>query len=68
MFKDLLTEYLGYETATKWRMSLFCISSAMAEIIADIFLCPFEAIKLRMQTSDFGKFPLKMRPAIAVLS
>ena len=68
MFKDLWTEYIGYEKASKWRMSIFCISSAMAEIIADIFLCPFEAIKLRMQTSDLGKFPLKMGPAIEALS
>lgn len=27
-------------------------ASATAEFIADVFLCPFEAIKVRMQTSD----------------
>jgi solute carrier family 25 phosphate transporter 3 len=29
-------------------------ASACAEIIADLFLCPWEALKVRMQTSNFG--------------
>lgn len=33
------------------------MSSACAEVIADTFLCPFEAIKIRMQTDMTGKFP-----------
>ena len=34
----------------------FLVSSACAEVIADVFLCPFEALKVRMQTADRGAF------------
>jgi len=32
-------------------------AAGTAEIFADLFLCPFEAIKVRMQTSKVGTFP-----------
>merc|ERR1712086_141610 len=32
----------------------FDVSSACAEFIADIMLCPSEAVKVKMQTSDAG--------------
>jgi len=35
------------------------VSSACAEIIADTLLCPWEALKVRMQTSDKGTFPTR---------
>lgn len=37
--------------AHKWRTSLYLTASASAELIADVALCPFEAVKVRMQTS-----------------
>jgi len=33
------------------------ISSACAEVIADVLLCPFEALKVKMQTAEEGTFP-----------
>ena len=42
---------------------MYIMSSAMAEMIADVFLCPFEAIKLRMQISKIGTFPLEFGKA-----
>lgn len=38
-------------------------SSACAELIADIFLCPWEATKVRMQTSKENTFPTRFVPA-----
>ena len=35
----------------------------MAEIIADVLLCPFEAVKLNMQTKKFGTFPVEFLKA-----
>lgn len=42
---------MGEETAIRWRTTLYLAASASAEFIADLALCPFEAIKVRMQTT-----------------
>lgn len=41
----------GEEAAHKYKTSLYLVASASAEFIADIGLCPFEAVKVRMQTT-----------------
>lgn len=41
---------VSQEIAYKWRTSLYLIASASAEFFADILLCPFEAVKVRIQT------------------
>lgn len=41
------------------------ISAASAEAIADVFMCPWEMIKVKMQTSP--QFPSRIGPAIATL-
>ncbi len=38
------------ETSYLWRTSLYLAASASAEFFADIALCPFEAVKVRIQT------------------
>jgi solute carrier family 25 phosphate transporter 3 len=63
MFKDVYVGIAG-EKAEKFKVIGFAVSSASAEIIADILLCPFEAVKIRMQTSKLGTFPLKLVPAM----
>src|SRR5579862_7806999 len=42
---------VGEETAHKYRTTLYLAASASAELIADVLLCPWEAIKVRMQTT-----------------
>ena len=44
----MFTNIVGYETATKYKMTMYIASSSLAEMIADVFLCPFEATKLKM--------------------
>ena len=39
------------ENTFLWRTSLYLAASASAEFFADILLCPFEAVKVRVQTS-----------------
>jgi len=39
------------ENTYLWRTSLYLVASASAEFFADIFLCPMEAVKVRIQTS-----------------
>jgi hypothetical protein len=42
---------VGEETAHEYRTTLYLTASASAEFFADILLCPWEAIKVRMQTT-----------------
>jgi solute carrier family 25 phosphate transporter 3 len=42
---------VGEKNAYKYKTWLYLGASASAEAIADVALCPFEAIKVRMQTT-----------------
>lgn len=50
-FKFKFSEMVGKDNAHKYRDLVYMAASASAEFIADIALCPFEAIKVRIQTS-----------------
>jgi len=43
--------WVGKENAYKYRDLVYLFASASAEVIADIGLCPFEAVKVRIQTN-----------------
>jgi len=49
-FKHEFAKPFG-EDAHKYRDLIYIMGSASAEIIADIALCPFEAVKVRVQTN-----------------
>ena len=51
LFKKQFSDAVGEEIAFKYRTGLYLAASASAEVIADVALCPWEAIKVRMQTS-----------------
>merc|ERR1712170_96431 len=57
MFKDVYAKIAG-DNADGFKVIGWAISSASAEVIADVGLCPWEAVKVRMQTSKPGTFPL----------
>ena len=48
LFKQQCINYLGYETASKYRTGVYLLSSATAEFFADIALCPLEATRIRL--------------------
>lgn len=50
-FKHQYSQLVSPETAHSYRTGIFLAASASAEFIADIFLCPWEAIKVRQQTA-----------------
>jgi len=50
-FKWLFSEAVGKETATNNKSIIYASASASAEFIADLMYCPFEAVKVRVQTS-----------------
>ncbi|KAK7988397.1 hypothetical protein PG989_008712 [Apiospora arundinis] len=50
-FKKTYADIAGPENAYKYKTGLYLAASASAEFLADIALCPFEAVKVRMQTT-----------------
>lgn len=62
IFKDIYAGIAG-DNAYKYRTIGFSLASASAEVIADVLLCPFEACKVRMQTSKLGTFPTQFPSA-----
>ncbi|RZF42194.1 hypothetical protein LSTR_LSTR004343 [Laodelphax striatellus] len=50
-FKILYSDLMGEENAFLWRTSLYLAASASAEFFADIGLSPFEATKVKIQTT-----------------
>lgn len=67
-FKRAYSVLAGEENARKYKDLIFISASASAELIADIALCPWEAVKVRIQTSDPSvvprSFPSSMREAL----
>jgi len=51
MFKIMYADFLGEEKAYTYRTGLYLAASASAEFFADIMLAPFEATKVRVQTT-----------------
>ncbi|KAI7850513.1 mitochondrial carrier domain-containing protein [Circinella umbellata] len=50
-FKFKYSEIVGESNAHQYRAFLYLTASASAEFFADILLCPWEALKVRQQTS-----------------
>jgi solute carrier family 25 phosphate transporter 3 len=60
VFKKVYADAIGEEAAYQWRTSLYLAASASAELFADIALCPFEACKVRTQTSPGASAQLRV--------
>ncbi len=57
IFKDVYKKIMG-KKAAQYQTTGFLLSSACAEVIADVFLCPMESLKVRVQTTlPPNKFP-----------
>lgn len=66
VFKDLYAGFFSAEDAFKYRTMIYLAASASAEVIADVGLCPMEAVKVRMQTSlPEAKFPTSLGAAVS---
>lgn len=49
-FKKYYSDIAGPENAAKYKTLIYLAGSASAEVIADVALCPMEAVKVRVQT------------------
>ncbi|KAF2636230.1 mitochondrial carrier [Massarina eburnea CBS 473.64] len=50
-FKKFYGDLVGEENFYKYKTAIYLAGSASAEFIADLGLCPLEAVKVRMQTT-----------------
>lgn len=64
-FKKTYSDLAGPELAHTYRTGLYLAASASAEVIADVALCPLEALKVRMQTSMVTPFAPNARAGFA---
>ncbi|KAH0609128.1 uncharacterized protein H6S33_001356 [Morchella sextelata] len=51
-FKKTYSDAAGEAAAAKYKTGIYLAASASAEFIADVALCPWEAVKVRMQTEE----------------
>lgn len=64
LIKDNLSRTLGPEQATQYQSLVYIVSAGSAEAVADILMCPWEMLKVKIQTSQPGSFPSNFRPAL----
>jgi solute carrier family 25 phosphate transporter 3 len=65
IFKDVYKNIVGEENADKYKKIGWSVASGSAEIIADCFLCPWEATKLKMQLTRPGsEYPSQLGAAL----
>jgi len=67
-FKDFYSNLLGEEGSKQYRGAIYLGGSATAEIVADVALCPWEMIKVKVQTSPPGTFPTGFGAAFAAMN
>ena len=64
IFKDVYKKIVG-ENADKYKKVGWSVASGSAEVIADLLLCPWEAVKLKIQLSRPGhEYPSSLIPAL----
>jgi len=57
-FKDFYSTLVGEENYYKYRGWIYLAGSASAEFFADMALCPCEMVKVKVQTSPAGTWPI----------
>lgn len=67
-FKDLYSNVAGEQASKDYKPLIWCLGSASAEVFADIALCPFEMVKVKVQTSPPGTWPTPFFQAAAKMS
>jgi solute carrier family 25 phosphate transporter 3 len=68
VFKDYYSNLAGEELTNKYKPAIWLAGSASAEVFADIALCPFEMLKVKIQTSPTGTFPIPFGAAWSEMS
>jgi len=69
-FKDFYCNLAGEEKYDDKviRGAIYLAGSASAEVFADIALCPWEMVKVKVQTSPSGTWPVSLLPAMSKMN
>jgi len=67
-FKDFYANLVGEDNYVKYKGFVWLAGSASAEFFADAALCPFEMVKVKVQTSPAGTWPTSFFPALSKMS
>jgi len=57
VFKDQFSTLAGRENAEHYKGLIYVVSAGTAEACADVLMCPFEQLKIKVQTSSGKTFP-----------
>lgn len=57
IFKDQFSNLAGRENAERYKGLVYVSSAFCAEACADVLMCPFEQLKIKIQTSSGQTFP-----------
>jgi solute carrier family 25 phosphate transporter 3 len=68
VFKDALSNFVGYDYAQKYRGLIWLSGAAAAEFCGCLALCPMEMVKVKVQTSVPGTFPTGLIPATIAMN
>jgi len=68
VFKDTYANIAGKKHAHYYRGLIWAAASGSAELFADIALCPWEMIKVKVQTSTPGTFPTDFGAAFKAMN
>jgi solute carrier family 25 phosphate transporter 3 len=67
-FKYATYEYLKYTLENTYgsehKSLIYMISAGCAEAFADVLMCPWEMLKVKVQTTKKGEFPSRFGPAL----
>ena len=66
-FKDSSASHLGPELTKQYRQLIYITSAGCAEACADVLMCPWEQLRVKVQTSPAGHFPTRLGPALAAM-
>eukprot|EP00536_Pseudo-nitzschia_multiseries_P004253 jgi/Psemu1/318381/estExt_fgenesh1_pm.C_700005 len=65
LLKDQFTQVLGPEQAAEHKTLVYAVAAGSAEAIADVAMCPWEMLKVQVQTAKCEKsFPSRFGPAL----
>jgi len=65
VFKDVYANAFGEDAYLNNKGAIWLSASASAEFFADVALCPMEMVKVKVQTSPTGTFPIAFGAALA---
>jgi solute carrier family 25 phosphate transporter 3 len=65
VLKDEFSTALGEDLAYEYRGAIYVTAAGCAEACASVLMCPFEMLKVRVQTSPRGTFPTQFGPALS---